>query len=139
MSPRITTTYNVTVTNSNGCSDTASIEVCVIDARSKDKYGRYNGKVNICHHHYGHHHHGHHDDRNKGKGKGKGKDKKHYSCDGSKDKLISVSAKSVKGHLKHGDVLGGCEATCITEIEKKLKTLKSFQCIQILLLVVNFM
>ena len=124
VSPRITTTYNVTVTNSNGCSDTASIEVCVIDARSKDKYGRYNGKVNICHHHYGHHHHGHHDDRNKGKGKGKGKDKKHYSCDGSKDKLISVSAKSVKGHLKHGDVLGGCEATCITEIEEEVENLE---------------
>ncbi|MCL7754272.1 T9SS type A sorting domain-containing protein [Polaribacter sp. Z022] len=101
VSPEVTTTYTVVVTNSNGCQSTDSVEVCVIDARAKDRHGRFNGKVLICHHAHKH-----------------SKSYKHnsHSSNHNDDKLISVSKNAVKGHLKHGDVLGGCEATCATEV-----------------------
>lgn len=107
VSPTITTTYHVTVTNSNGCSDSASIEVCVIDARYKDKYGRFNGKVVICHH-ANHNEHSSSDDDDDDDKKSSKKNHK------SRTIVINVSKRAVKGHLKHGDRLGSCEATCKT-------------------------
>ncbi|KGL63146.1 immunoglobulin-like domain-containing protein [Polaribacter sp. Hel1_85] len=102
VSPEITSTYTVVVTNSNGCQATDSIEVCVIDARDKDRHGRFNDKVIICHHSHSHSRScGHNSNSNTHQ---------------SNDKLISVSKNAVKGHLKHGDVLGGCDATCATEV-----------------------
>ena len=82
------------VTNSNGCTTSTSLYVCVIDARAFDKKGNYKGKVNVCHHTNG---------------------KK-----GTKHVLISISASAVMTHLtKHGvgtdhaDSLGACNATCV--------------------------
>ncbi|QNM86812.1 VCBS repeat-containing protein [Polaribacter pectinis] len=100
VSPKFTTTYTVTVTNSNGCTATDSIEVCVIDARSTKSnghnyrgnshhHGHNNDKVIICHH-----------------------TRKHGQI---KHKEISVSKNSVRAHLWHGDKLGSCNATCISE------------------------
>jgi hypothetical protein len=113
VSPEITSTYTVVVTNSNGCQATDSIEVCVIDARAKDRHGRFNDKVIICHHTAHKHnrscgHNGHNDDDDH--------QSSSHNNHQSKDKLITVSRNAVKGHLKHGDVLGGCEATCATEV-----------------------
>lgn len=87
--PKITTVYTVVATNSNGCSATASIEVCVIDAQSYDKHGNViNGKVTICH---------------------------HTSSKTNKYVTISVSSNAVAKHLNnHGDSLGTCDANCIT-------------------------
>ena len=86
ISPEISTTYTVTVTNSNGCTATTSIYICVIDVRSFDKKGRYKGKILVCHH------------------TGNGK---HH--------LISISKNAVSKHLlNHGDTLGSCDAICIT-------------------------
>ena len=116
VSPEITSTYTVIVTNSNGCQATASIEVCVIDARDKDKWGRYTGKVTICHHSHHHSHscgHGYH----KSGSNNNDNHEDHHDSNSyheNKDKLISVSKHAVQAHLWHGDVLGGCEATCIT-------------------------
>ncbi|MFC2110042.1 FG-GAP-like repeat-containing protein [Bacteroidota bacterium] len=87
ISPTATTTYTVEVTNSNGCSATTSIEVCVIDAQSYDKKGNVKeGKVTICHH-------------TNGK---------------NKFVMISVSTNAVAKHLgNHGDTLGACDADCV--------------------------
>lgn len=94
ISPTATTTYTVLVTNNFGCTTTASIEVCVIDARSYNKKGKPNGKVVICHHTYG---------------------KK-----GTKHVTINISKSAVSKHIAnhgeetdHGDSLGPCNATCI--------------------------
>ena len=94
VSPVVSTTYNVVVTNSNGCTASTSIYVCVIDARAFDKKGRYKGKVIVCHHTSG---------------------KK-----GTKHVEIEISASAVMTHLtKHGvgtdhaDSLGACNATCV--------------------------
>ncbi len=105
ISPITSTTYNVTVTNSNGCIASTSIYVCVIDARAYDKKGRYKGKVVVCHHTSG---------------------KK-----GTKHVTINISQSAVASHLKHGlgtghaDSLGGCSATCITTIGQKSKSKQS--------------
>ena len=100
ISPNVSTTYYVTVTNSNGCiSETASIEVCVIDARGYNKKGKPNGKVTICHHTNG---------------------KK-----GTKHVTITVSPNAVPAHLQHGlgtghaDSLGGCNAVCIESTNQR--------------------
>ncbi|WP_139958059.1 FG-GAP-like repeat-containing protein [Flavicella sediminum] len=87
--PTANTIYTVVVTNSNGCSATTSIEVCVIDARSYDKKGNIQkGKVTICH---------------------------HTSSSKNKFVMINVSTNAVAKHIEnHGDTLGDCEATCIT-------------------------
>ena len=94
INPTVSTTYDVTVTNSNGCTASTSIYVCVIDARAFDKKGRYKGKVLVCHHTNG---------------------KK-----GTKHVQISISKSAVMTHLtKHGvgsdhaDTLGGCNAVCV--------------------------
>lgn len=107
--PDVSTTYNVTVTNSNGCSASTSLYVCVIDARGFDKRGRANGKVVVCHHTNG---------------------KK-----GTKHVQIEISSNAVMKHLtKHGagtdhaDKLGGCNATCIDNTFSKggnTKTVKA--------------
>ena len=123
VSPTITSTYTVTVTNSNGCTDTASIEVCVIDARAKDRRGRYNGKVKVCHHT------GHRHDRHCPGGSAH-----HSSSHGNRDRPISVSWYAVPAHLwYHGDTLGACDAECeVDEIfyknnETKVAEIKSIQ------------
>jgi hypothetical protein len=87
--PNVTTTYTVVATNSNGCSATTSIEVCVIDAQSYDKNGNViKGKVTICH---------------------------HTSSAKNKIVMISVSTNAVAKHIgNHGDTLGNCEAVCVT-------------------------
>ena len=92
VSPTVTTNYTVTVTNSNGCSDSATIEVCVIDARAKTRWGGYSShKVKICHH-------------------------SHSYYGANKHKTISVSKYAVRAHLWwHGDTLGSCDAECVTE------------------------
>jgi hypothetical protein len=100
VSPMVSTTYNVIVTNSNGCTASTSIYVCVIDARAFDKKGRYKGKVTVCHHTSG---------------------KK-----GTKHVLINISKNAVMTHLtKHGrgtdhaDSLGACNATCVDSTSSK--------------------
>ena len=99
ISPQVSTTYNVTVTNSNGCTASASLYVCVIDARAFDKKGRYKGKVVICHHTNG---------------------KK-----GTKHVQIEISSSAVAAHLQHGlgtdhaDSLGGCNAVCVENTSQK--------------------
>jgi hypothetical protein len=100
ISPTVSTTYNVTVTNSNGCTATTSLYVCVIDARAFDKNGRYKGKVTVCHHTSG---------------------KK-----GTKHVEINISASAVMTHLtKHGygtdhaDSLGACDAVCVDNTNQR--------------------
>jgi hypothetical protein len=95
INPKVSTTYTVTTTNNFGCSTTATIEVCVIDARSVNKKGKATGKVTICHHTNG---------------------KK-----GTKHVELNISTNAVMSHLSnhgvgtsHGDRLGGCEAMCIS-------------------------
>ncbi len=92
--PEVSTYYNVTVTNSNGCSASTSLYVCVIDARGFDRKGRPNGKVVVCHHTSG---------------------KK-----GTKHVEIVISKNAVMKHLTlhgvdtdHADSLGACTATCV--------------------------
>ncbi|MFD2565740.1 FG-GAP-like repeat-containing protein [Pseudotenacibaculum haliotis] len=94
ISPEASTTYTVTVTNSNGCSATTDIYVCVIDVRAYNNAGNPNGKVIVCHHTNG---------------------KK-----GTKHVTISISPNAVMHHLtnhgvgtSHPDSLGECGATCI--------------------------
>lgn len=90
VSPEVSTTYYVEVTNNYGCTTSASFEVCVIDARSFNKKGQPDGKVLVCHHTHG---------------------KK-----GTKTVVISVSPNAVATHLnRHGDTLGACNASCVTE------------------------
>ncbi len=96
ISPTVSTTYTVIATNNYGCSTSASIEVCVMDARSYNKKGKANGKVLVCHHTNG---------------------KK-----GTKHVLISISSNAVMQHLSnhgigttHPDTLGDCNATCIID------------------------
>lgn len=90
VSPEVSTTYYVEVTNNYGCTTSASFEVCVIDARSFNKKGKPDGKVLVCHHTHG---------------------KK-----GTKTVMISISPNAVATHLnRHGDTLGACNASCVTE------------------------
>jgi hypothetical protein len=103
ISPEVSTTYNVIVTNSNGCSASTSIDVCVIDARSFDKKGRDTGKVTVCHHTNG---------------------KK-----GTKHVEINISANAVMTHLTqhgvgtdHADSLGACNAVCVENSSSKAIT-----------------
>ena len=105
INPTISTTYDVTVTNSNGCTASTSIYVCVIDARAFDKKGRYKGKVTVCHHTNG---------------------KK-----GTKHVMINISPNAVMTHLtKHGvgtdhaDKLGACDAVCITNTSARSNSTK---------------
>ena len=99
ISPEVSTTYNVTVTNSNGCTASTSLYVCVIDARAFDKKGRYKGKVVVCHHTNG---------------------KK-----GTKHVQIEISSSAVASHLQHGlgtdhaDTLGACNAVCVDNTNAK--------------------
>jgi hypothetical protein len=95
ISPTTSATYTVVVTNNYGCTTTASIEVCVMDARSYNKKGKATGKVLVCHHTNG---------------------KK-----GTKHVMINISSNAVMQHLtnhgvgtSHADKLGACDATCIT-------------------------
>jgi hypothetical protein len=106
ISPTVSTTYNVTVTNSNGCTASTSLYVCVIDARSVDKKGRYKGKVTICHHTSG---------------------KK-----GTKHIVLNISSSAVMSHLtnhgedtSHPDSLGECNATCVVDDQLKVSSTKS--------------
>ncbi|WP_299017616.1 T9SS type A sorting domain-containing protein, partial [uncultured Polaribacter sp.] len=82
--PRVTTTYTVTVTNSNGCSAIDSIEICVIDTRSKNRRGNYNDKVLL-----------------------------HYNTRRG-PKEFSVNKRAVKSFLRRGYTLGASNATCKT-------------------------
>ncbi len=85
VSPTGSTTYSVVVTNSNGCTATASIDVCVIDARHFKNNGQPSGKVLVC----------------------------HRARKGQKLILISISPNAVMAHLtNHGDSLGECGAGC---------------------------
>ncbi|WP_139959707.1 T9SS type A sorting domain-containing protein, partial [Flavicella sediminum] len=84
--PIESTTYTVTVTNSNGCSATASLDVCVKDVRSFDSKGRFKGKVLVCHH----------------------------AGPNGKQFVISISKNAVASHLNnHGDSLGNCDSQCV--------------------------
>jgi hypothetical protein len=103
ISPEVSTTYNVTVTNSNGCSASTSLYVCVIDARSFDKKGRDTGKITVCHHTNG---------------------KK-----GTKHVEINISENAVMTHLTnhgvgtdHADTLGSCDAVCVGSSSAKSAT-----------------
>lgn len=103
ISPTVSTTYDVTVTNSNGCTASTSIYVCVIDARAFDNKGRYKGKVLVCHHTSG---------------------KK-----GTKHVQISISKNAVMTHLTqhgvgtdHPDKLGACDATCVDNTNSRATT-----------------
>jgi len=88
ISPKVSTTYTVIATNADGCTATASIYVCVIDARAIDKYGKYKGKVLVCH--------------NEGQKSGR-------------SHTIEISVNAVLQHLTlHLDTLGACDATCTT-------------------------
>jgi len=109
ISPLVSTTYTVTVTNANGCEATTSIEVCVIDARAIDDDGEYEGKVLLCK--------GNHDDDDD--------DDKEYSSkddddddddddDSHESKTKGVKAKNVEKFLNKGYTLGACNATCTT-------------------------
>jgi len=107
ISPEVSTTYDVTVTNSNGCTASTSMYVCVIDARAFDKKGRYKGKVTVCHHTNG---------------------KK-----GTKHVQINISSDAVMTHLtKHGvgtdhaDTLGACNAVCVDNTIAKSASKTSF-------------
>ena len=96
VSPKLSTIYTVTVTNSNGCQATSTISVCVIDARAIDKHGKYEGKVLVCH---------------KESSGNDDHDTDHSSRNGSH--TIEISVNAVEKHLKnHGDTLGACGATC---------------------------
>jgi uncharacterized UPF0146 family protein len=104
ISPLVTTTYTVTVTNANGCEATTSIEVCVIDARAIDDEGKYEGKVLLC------------------KGNSDDDDDKDYSSKDDDDddddshgpKTKEVKSKKVEKYLNKGYTLGACNATCTT-------------------------
>ncbi|ARV05352.1 hypothetical protein BTO04_00995 [Polaribacter sp. SA4-10] len=107
ISPEVSTTYNVTVTNSNGCNASTSIYVCVIDARAFDKKGKYKGKVTVCHHTNG---------------------KK-----GTNHVQINISSDGVMTHLtKHGvgtdyaDTLGACNAVCVDNTNARSASKTSF-------------
>ena len=107
ISPEVSTTYDVTVTNSNGCTASTSMYVCVIDARAFDKKGKYKGKVTVCHHTNG---------------------KK-----GTKHVQINISSDAVMTHLtKHGigtdhaDSLGACNAVCVDNTNARSTSKTSF-------------
>lgn len=85
--PTSNTTYTVTVTNANGCSVTSSISICVLDVRSKNTKGAYDGKVSICHIPPG--------------------NPANYNT-------LSIAASAVPAHLAHGDKLGNCGISCGT-------------------------
>ena len=97
VSPKVSTTYTLTITNQSGCSASASIDVCVIDARAYNEQGQYlRNKVSICHHTYGH--------------------------NGTKHVTINISVNALSHHIRnhgeetnHYDTLGACNATCVTE------------------------
>lgn len=84
-SPTSSTTYTLTVTNAGGCSTSESISICVLDIRSVNNKGKYDGKVNICHIPPG----------NPGN-----------------PQILSISVNAVAAHLAHGDVLGACGISC---------------------------
>lgn len=86
-SPTVSTTYTLTVTNAGGCSTSESISICVLDIRSVNKKGAYDGKVNICHIPPG----------NPGN-----------------SNILSISVNAVAAHLAHGDKLGACGISCNT-------------------------
>jgi len=105
ISPLVSTTYTVTVTNANGCETTTSIDVCVIDARAIDEDGEYEGKVLVC------------------KGNSDDDDKEYSSKDDDDDdddddshdpKTKEAKAKNVEKFLNKGYTLGACNATCTT-------------------------
>ncbi|MCF6214393.1 MAG: HYR domain-containing protein [Flavobacteriaceae bacterium] len=103
ISPLVSTTYTVTVTNANGCSATATTDVCVIDARAIGEDGEYEGKVLVC----------------KGSDNDGDHDKEHSSSkdgddDGHGQKAKTVKKKDVAEYLEEGGTLGGCNATCTT-------------------------
>ncbi|MCF6212531.1 MAG: HYR domain-containing protein [Flavobacteriaceae bacterium] len=104
ISPLVSTTYTVTVTNANGCEATTSLDVCVIDARYINKEGEWDdGKVLVC--------------RGSDNDDDKDKDKDHSSKGDDDDhgsKTKAVKAKKVAEYLEHGGTLGGCNATCTT-------------------------
>ena len=90
ITPGFSKTYTVTVTNNSGCSASASIEVCVIDARAYNKHGqRIRGKVKMCHHN------------------------QHYGSNSHQN--IIVSNHYVNYYISCGATLGSCNSTCITE------------------------
>jgi hypothetical protein len=80
-----TITYSLEVTNSNGCTTSCDITMCVIDARATGKGN--NGKVRICHVPPG----------NPGN-----------------PQTLSISPSAVHAHLTQhaGDKLGACGTTC---------------------------
>ncbi|MFK5890080.1 MAG: T9SS type A sorting domain-containing protein [Flavobacteriaceae bacterium] len=101
VTPLVSTTYTVTVTNANGCEATTSIDVCVIDARYINKEGEWDdGKVLMC----------------------KGSDDDDDDDDDHSDKddedrdsnTKAKKAKDVEKYLKKGYTLGTCNATCTT-------------------------
>ena len=103
ISPTVSTTYTVVATNNFGCTTTASIEVCVIEARDFNRKGKATGKVVVCHHTNG---------------------KK-----GTKHVMISISPNAVMQHLSnhgvgtsHADKLGACDATCISDTNTTIAT-----------------
>ncbi len=86
-SPTVSTTYTLTVTNAGGCSTSESISICVLDIRSVNKKGAFDGKVNICHIPPGNPGNSH---------------------------ILSISVNAVAAHLAHGDKLGACGISCNT-------------------------
>lgn len=86
-SPTVTTTYTLTVTNAGGCSTSESITICVLDIRSTNKKGAFDGKVNICHIPPG---------------------------NPNNPQILSISTNAVAAHLAHGDKLGACGVSCNT-------------------------
>jgi hypothetical protein len=84
--PISTTTYNLSVTDANGCKANDQLTICVMDVRC-DKGGNAiikgtGRKVMVCHH-----------------------------SANNKTETICVDASAVPAHLAHGDELGDCGAT----------------------------
>ncbi|QLH45444.1 MAG: HYR domain-containing protein [Bacteroidota bacterium] len=99
--------FQLTVTNSNGCSTTCEISICVIDARASGKGN--NGKVIICHVPPG---------------------------NPNNPQTLSISPSAVYTHLTQhtGDRLGSCSSSCgsnraINEVEGQLLENEGFETI----------
>lgn len=82
------TTYTVTITNSNGCSTQCEVTMCVIEARASGKGNQ--GKVLLCHVPPG---------------------------NPNNPQSLSISASAVPAHLINhsGDRLGTCDVNCGTQ------------------------
>jgi concanavalin A-like lectin/glucanase superfamily protein/surface protein with Ig-like domain/type IX secretion system substrate protein len=108
ISPLVSTTYTVTVTNANGCEATTSLDVCVIDARYINKEGEWDdGKVLLCKG-------SDDDDDDDHASKDEGDDDHSDKDDDHESRTKAKKAKDVEKYLKKGYTLGACNATCTT-------------------------